>query len=363
MKRSPFASHGSVLATCCLLLASCGGDDGLGPDRGSSTLVLELTNFAALNATLDGAYQAWVVDQSDQVRSAGRFALAGGASQSVTLSSPVSNPKEVYVTVEPPGDADDQVTGPPIIGAKVTGATTELSYVSYLTPGVPFIETPGSHVLFTPSDNDALGYPSNEDSGIWLFEFHGDSADATFWLDMAPPDRGWLYEGWMVLDYGQPGAVWFSYGKFEADSDQKAAFRDDTGPGPYSGQLNYKDALPEEVVMPGDDWVSNPLGIPLPGGLPESILPLDLNGCKDLLDQQGQVLLACRDFWRGPSRFTHVITMEPEFNQGEDVWTARPFFVEVYKNEVGEGSPEVRRVLVYQGESLPRGVARIQAGG
>lgn len=352
-----------MLALGASLLAACGGGDAVGPDTGAATLVAEVTNLATLKPATEGSYQAWVVTRDGDVRSLGRFVSAGKGSQTLAFTTPVSNPAEFYITVEPPGDDNDTPYDAQILGGFFKGSSAELSYISRLTPGVPLIEEPGTHVLFTPSDNAALGYPSNEDAGIWLFEFGKDpEEEGGFWLDFASPDRGWTYEGWMVLDYGTPGAVWFSYGKFEADEDQKASSRDDTGLGPFSGQLEYRDAMPEEIVMPGDDWVANPLGVPLPGGLPDSILPLDLNGCADVVNAAGEILRKCREFWRGPSRFTHVITMEPLFDKGEDPWAAQPFFLELYKNPVGEGSPATKRKLIFQPQNLPAGTARVESG-
>lgn len=343
----PRPIHRTTLPLVLALSLACGGDSALAPDAGESVLALSLTNLAPLSS---GHYEAWIVDQAGTARSAGRFSVPSRATTEVALTSPVSNPREIYVTWEPADDVDPGPSGHAFIGASVSGSTTELTYISYLTPGLPFVEAPGTHVLFTPSDNLETGYPSNEDAGIWLFELGEETVDAGFWLDFMPADVGWIYEGWMVFDYETAGAVWFSYGKFQSDSDKKANTRDDTGLGPFSGQLNYREALPEEIVMPGDDWINNPHGVPVPGDLP---LPLDLNGCPSL---------NCPvELWHGPSRFTHVITMEPDSDVGEDPWLAEPFFVEVYRNAVGEGHPAVKRILEYQGDGLPRGTATLSS--
>lgn len=340
----------AVLAMTLAVAGCGGGEGGLGPDVGATPLTLSLQNLATLGAA-QGSYEAWVVDQQGTTHSLGRFAHDGGQSRTLSLTSPVSNPVEILVSWEPPGDEDTELAGHPFIGGKVGGVVTELNYLGYLTTGLPFLESPGTHVLFTPSDNSELGYPSNEDGGIWLFELGGDTIDAGFWLDFRNADLGWIYEGWMVFDYGLPSQVWLSYGKFNSDLDKKARTRDDSGLGPFSGQLNYLEALPHEIVMPGDDWIANPHGYPVPGNLP---LPLDLNGCPSM---------NCPEtLWHGPSRFTHVITMEPDSDVGEEPWLAEPFFIEVYKNPVGEGDPAVKRVLELQEDGLPRGVATLGGG-
>src|SRR5204862_1212991 len=103
------------------------------------------------------------------------------------------------------------------------------------------------------------------------------------------------YEGWMVRDFGQSGAIWLSYGKFAPDYTGTVNSRDDTGWGPYSGVTNFR--IDGEEEFPGDDWIANPLNFTLPAGL---TLPLNLR----------------EKAANGSLRRTHLITIEPAWNNG-----------------------------------------------
>lgn len=307
--------------------------------RGMVDLELGFQNLRPLNAT-EGEYEAWVVGRDDALHSAGRFEL--GADLTAEVTSPIGDLVYLFVTVEPPGDEDDAPSELKLIGGEFRDGVAPLGVVRYLTSGLELEEDPGTHALFTPSDNRELGYPSHEDAGIWLFNLFGDTIDGSFYLTFTPLSRGWTYEGWVVRDYGSGEEVWLSYGKFQPDHLRRASSRDDTGLGPFSGQIDYEYAMPREIVMPGDDWVSNPHGYPVPGGLD---LPLDLNG---------SVALGI------PSRFTHVITVEPVADTAEAPWLAEPFLVQPYRNPIGQGPPDEKRPIVLYADELPRGTARIR---
>ena len=113
-------------------------------------------------------------------------------------------------------------------------------------------------MLFTPSDNAALFEGSNEDAGVWLFNIFPDSGGANyenrhFFLDFTPLTRGWIYEGWMVYEYGTANEAWFSYGKFETDEFKDARFRDSSGLGPFSDSWSPSMCLhyPSRSSSPG----------------------------------------------------------------------------------------------------------------
>lgn len=351
-----------VLAVVCFLAAGC-GDHGAGPpvlDPVELTLVLE--NLPPVDPEEEGRYEAWVVDTDGNTYSAGQFTSpAGQGPADISLESPVTNPVEVYVTLQPPGHAEEGPSEQRLIGGSFGGTGADLDHVSYLTPGVPLVEAPGTHALFTPSDNAELGYPSHEDAGIWLFNVRpetgvADSLNPDFFLKFTPLPAGWTYEGWVVRDFGSEEAVWLSYGKFEVDAlpgpfHQRARFRDDVGLGPFSGRIDYVSAMEEEITMPGADWVANPLDLPVPGGLR---LPLDLNGCVASEEQ-------CRNASQEPepSRYTHVITIEPTRDRGEPPWLARPFFLRPYRNAIGEDGAGSPRVIEFFPDELPHGRAEL----
>lgn len=345
-RRSFFAA-----LACC----ACAGESTGPPIHQSTPLELDLVNLARL-ADADGAYEAWVVDAEGGLHSAGRFQVTGRDSQRVVASSPISNPTDIFITVQRPGDADGQPSMLKLIGGRVQAGAAPLDVNRYLTAGIPLEARPGTHVLFTPSDNVELGYPSNEDSGIWLFNIDPavgvpDSLNPHFYLTFTPLTKGWAYEGWVVRDYGTPHEVWLSYGQFESDQFRKARSRDETGLGPFSGQIDYREAMAREVQFPGDDWVANPLDLPVPGELQ---LPLDLNGCT----ADHATCDARRQEW-GPSRYTHVITIQPWDDRATPPWQRRPFFVRPYRNPIGETDWQTPRVIDHYPDELPRGIARL----
>lgn len=356
MKRSRLTQTRGTLALLAILGTYACGDSGAAgpPILETVDLTLTLQNFSALKPS-EGQYEGWVIAADASIRSAGTFTVPGPQSTTVTLKSPVRNPTDVMITVQRPTDPVGAPSMLKVVGGDITSGTAELDVNRYVTAGIPLENDPGTHVLFTPSDNHEVGFNSNEDSGVWLFNIRpdtgnaGDPTNPEYYLTFTPLTRGWIYEGWMVYDWGQASEVWLSYGKFEPDEGKKARFRDSSGLGPFSGQIDYERALPLEVFFPGDDWVANPLDLPVPGDLP---LPVDLNGC---VSENGQ----CAPEYEGPSRFTHVITIEPFEDRDEDPWTAEPFFMRPYRNSVGEGFEFEHRDIVYYQDELPRGTARI----
>lgn len=343
--------RGRILCVCLSVALLACAEAAVGPDLAPAEIQLTLHGFATLEPVTQGSYEAWVIDAEAGVHSAGRFVAAGPDGQLISLESPISDPTDIMVTLEPPGDDDAVPSELPLVGGPFTGAMAELRYDRYLTPGVPLEPEPGTHVLFTPSDNAELGYPSHENSGIWIFNIDGDSADGSFFITLTPLTAGWTYEGWVVRDYGSSEEIWLSYGKFRPDDRRKVNTRDDSGLGPFSGQIDYVQAMPTEIYMPGDDWVANPHGYPVPGGLD---LPIDLNGCMLTPAECAAVGVA-----HGPSRWTHVITIEPRSDELEEPWLARPSVVRPYRNAIGEAGWTTPRTIEFDPEALPRALARL----
>jgi hypothetical protein len=328
-----------VLAIACT--TACGGDGAAGPpEPGDTDIVLQLLGLQPLDQAVDGHYEAWAIGSDGTSRSAGHFVPGTG---SITVSSPIQNPAKLLITIEPPGDADGQPSASELLGGDFQGGTATLSIVRYVTGVSELEDEPGHHALFTPSNRFELGFPSIEDAGLWAFA--PDPTKTThrnYYLRLTPLRAGWTYEGWIVHEYGSPSECWVSYGKFLPDQFRLVNTRDDTGLGPFSGQVDYVNAMPIEVDMPGDDWVSNIHDMPVPCGL---TLPFDLNG----------------DAGAGiPSSWTHVITIEPMFNKGEPVLSERPFVLQPYRNPFGQGPPNEGRSVEYHPEFVPSGTATIQ---
>jgi hypothetical protein len=316
-------------------VAACGGAgssaDVTGP--AAHTLVVDLS-LPTLDPEREGRYEAWVLDASGVPVSLGRF-NAGG---SMTFTSPLADPAMIEVTLETPTDTDASPSEQLLARGTFHGSHADLSYVGAITQGdLTLRAAPGQFTMFTPSDNDSAGYPSHEESGVWLFNMSPhDVVPESYYVRMTQLQRGWTYEGWMVRDIGQPGAIWLSYGKFLPDWTGALNQPDDTGWGPFSGVTDFRRARLED--FPGDDWISNPLGLPWTNGL---TLPLDLR------EKDGA----------GHLRWSHVVTIEPATDRGEPVTTERPFVLRPYVDSFGDLGPGVARTITSHLDGMPHGTA------
>lgn len=318
------------------LSGACGDGAPLGP--AGAEIELTFQGLRALDPAAEGSYELWMVTADGTAHSAGRFTPQDGR---VVLSNPVGRVKQLLVTVEPPGDADATPSPQVLLRGEARGGRVELRIEGAVTAAdLALREKAGQYTVFSPSDNHKYGYPSNEYAGIWLLNSTVISQGIDQWVRLTPLKPGWVYEGWMVRDLGSPGEVWMSYGKFTPSNDGAVNRRDHNGWGPFSGVDDYVTAGAEDY--PGDDWVSNPFGFPVPGGLP---LPIDFRE-KDAA---------------GEFRWSHVITIEPEWNlaRGEAVSSERPFLLQPYRdrfidNGIGRGRP-----ITLRAESLPSGEARV----
>jgi len=329
---------------CCALLvslAACGAD-GVAPTgphgtTGGPTQVLLTVALPPLDTARDGRYEAWVVDAGETRRSIGRFAAGG----SYTLASPIADPTAIEITLERPDDADAVPSAQLLVRGRVQRGHADLGYAGAVTQNdLPLRPSPGQFTMFTPSDNDSLGYPSNEQSGVWLFNMApAQTAQRDYYVRLTPLQAGWTYEGWMVRDLDRLNAIWLSYGKFVPDWTSAVNQPDDTGWGPFSGVLDFRRARLED--FPGDDWISNPLRLPWRADL---TLPLDLRE----KDAQGRM------------RWSHVITIEPATDRGEPVTTERPFVLHPYVDAFGDLGPGIARTITAHLETMPRGTADVR---
>jgi len=317
---------------------ACGGADAAGPRiEAGTTLTLTAVSLPTLDPERDGRYEAWMIDGAGRAYSAGKFEGGG----SVSLVSPVAGVRAIEVTVEPPDDTDDRPAEQRLLRGTLRGAAAELTIEGAVTQGdVALRASPGTFTMFSPSDNSWAGYPSNEESGVWLFNVRPrETPQNDTWVRLTQLQAGWTYEGWMVRDFGAPGAIWLSYGKFVPDLTGALSGRDDTGWGPFSGVVDFRTGGEEE--FPGDDWISNPLNLPFPS---ELTLPLNLR----------------EKTASGASRWTHVITIEPALDRGEPIGSERPFFIRPYRDPFGDGGPGVPRPITFHPDAAPRAVVQIR---
>ena len=320
-----------------LVLAACGGTTDPGTTRAYTSLTFAFTGLRVLDPASEGAYTAWV-NEGGQLRRLAQFDYA--ATITLPLSPSLHDGAEVFVTLQRPGDAGTVIPAQKLLRGVLQSDTAKLTVVGALTQGTLTLrERPGQFTMFSPSDNALQGYPSHEESGIWLFNMRPELTDQKdMWVRLTQLDPGWTYEGWMVRDIGSTGAIWLSYGKFTPDYTGAVNTRDNTGWGPYSGVVDFRTDGEEE--FPGDDWISNPLNFALPNGL---TLPLNLRETDAT----------------GAFRWTHVITIEPSWNENEAIGAERPFLVRPYQDPFGGGAPGAARTITFRGDGVPS--ARVTA--
>jgi hypothetical protein len=344
VQRSRWSTGARLLAACAIPgIVACGGSDAgsTSPVRrtGPASVTLVLSGLRTLDSVSEGSYQAWASDGSGGLRSLGRFSY--GSSVVLQSGDPIPDGTDLLVTVEPPNDVDPAPSSQRLLRGTVHGGGAELTLVGAVTQGALELRLhPGQFTMFTPSDNALNGYPSHEESGVWLFNMQPSLTEQKdMWVRLTQLAPGWTYEGWMVRDMGASGAVWLSYGKFTPDYTGAVNKRDDTGWGPFSGVIDFRTDGEEE--FPGDDWISNPLHLAMPGGLS---LPLDLRETTS----------------GGVTRWTHVISIEPSWNAGEAVGTERPFLVRPYQDSFGTTGPGIPRTITFHPENVPSARATIR---
>lgn len=329
-----------------LLIMACGGggDTATGPSSGhdatrGTSVVFSFTGLRALDSATEGSYGAWWADGSGQLHALG--AVADPSTITLPLAAPLGEGTQLWVTVQRPGDSGTSPSAQTLLLGTLHNGHADLSIVGAVTQApLTLREHPGQFTMFTPSDNGVNGYPSNEDSGVWLFNMQPRETEQNdMWVRLTQLAPGWTYEGWMVRDMGLPGAIWLSYGKFLPDYTGTVNSRDDTGWGPFSGVVDFR--IDGEEEFPGDDWISNPLNYPFPK---ELTLPLELR------EQTPS----------GASRWTHVITIEPAWNRGEPIGSERPFLIRPYRDPFGMGDPGVARTITFHPDGVPSGAADVR---
>lgn len=337
VKPASATSHGQMACGCALVVAliGCGGASeptGTSVPSGA-TLALTVSGLLPLDPSTEGRYQAWVVTRSGTASSLGT--VDPRTATTVEFTNPTAAITSFLITYEPRGDADPGPSSHRLLMGRFQNGKAALSIAGAITLNdSPFREKPGQFTMFSPSDNAKNGYPSFEESGVWLFNMAPrDTPQNDMWVRLTQLQPGWTYEGWMVRDLDTPNAVWLSYGKFLPDFTGTVNSRDDTGWGEFSGVTDF---LKGEEEFPGDDWIANPLGYQMPGGL---ALPLDLR----------------EKTASGGGRWTHLITVEPSSDRGEPVTTPRPFTIRPYRDPFGDGAPGAARTITFHADGVPRG--------
>lgn len=295
---------------------------------------LRLTTSALmqLDPVRDGRYVLWAVDASGAAHHVATFS----SDTPTNFLSPADHVVSFIVTLERTAGVISSPSAQVMLRGKWTDGRAELSVAGALTQGgAPLRERPGQFTMFTPSDNDTMGYPSREEAGVWVFNMEPAATEQNdFYVRVAQLEPDWTYEGWMVRDYGSSNEIWLSYGKFLPDWTGALNQPDDTGWGPFSGVPDFRNSRLED--FPGDDWISNPLGFPFPS---ELTLPLNFREKNSA----------------GTLRWTHVITVEPISDKGESIGSERPFVIRPYVDSFGDLNPGVARTITYRPHNVPSG--------
>jgi hypothetical protein len=309
-----------------------------GSDTSSASLSL-----GSLDPARDGTLEAWVAGADGVEHPVARFTQTPqlpGDHVRISFDLPVPAPVDIVVTLQPPGDsAAQQPSAYRLLEGHFNNqGVAHLTIQGAVTDGRALEHRPGAHSLFTSSNNVREGYPSEENSGLWYFTLTPwDNPDGSRYVKLTPLQKSWVYEGWIVFKQGTSQECWISHGKFRPDLYGLLTSRDNTGSGPFSGDVDYVNGGIEDV--PGDEWTTNIFNLEVPCGL---TLPFALDSV---------------DAITGKPIWSHVITIEPAFQESEALLTERPFILRPYWNEVGAGGPGVPRMILYQDDVL-QGVAR-----
>lgn len=322
--------------------ALVGCDDGPTAVDAGTELELTVHGLRPLNPATEGRYELWAINSGGAATSAGRFDVGTGSETRVSFTLPIGDASTLRVTVEPPGDTDEEPSEQVLLAGALRGGAANLTILGAVTDGRPLERDPGHHSLFTTSNNVAEGYPSMENAGLWLFSISSTvNKHQSREVKLTPLRRSWFYEGWIVRHLGRSDEVWIPYGKFRPDQLGLLTSRDNTGSGFFSGDADYVNGGVEDA--PGDEWtttrVAAQLGLEVPGDLS---LPLALDSV---------------DAVTGVAEWYHVITIEPGFDEFEPPLTDQPFLLRPYRNPVGAGPPGDPREILYQ-DNDPSGEVR-----
>ena len=155
-------------ATLALALAACGGDATSPVARDATSVTLTFSALTRLDQSA-GRYDAWLADANGAALRLGVVADPAVAS-TFMLPREVRAGDELWITLEQSGEASSAPSSQRLLRGAFSGAHADLSIVGAVTEkGLALRAKPGQFTMFSPSDNGAHGYPSNEESGVWLF--------------------------------------------------------------------------------------------------------------------------------------------------------------------------------------------------
>src|SRR5687768_3907265 len=178
-------------------VAGCGSDEPTSVAAGA-TMTLTVAALPAIEPGTGGRYEAWVVDRDGTAHSLGPVNPGGVAP--ISFTTPIANPVSFLLTYEPRNDAAPTASEHHLLAGEFRDGRAALSVRGAVTAqGLALRDRPGQFTMFSPSNNFRSGYPSNEESGIWLFNMAPrETQQGDMWVRLTQLQAGWVYEGWMV---------------------------------------------------------------------------------------------------------------------------------------------------------------------
>src|SRR3954469_13554211 len=106
-----------------LALVACSGSTEPGATRAYSSLTFALTGLGALDPAMEGTYAAWV-NEGGQFRPLGTFDYA--ATVTLPLSQSLGDGAEIWISIQPPGDAGTTISAQKLLRGSLHGAAADL---------------------------------------------------------------------------------------------------------------------------------------------------------------------------------------------------------------------------------------------
>mgnify|MGYP001942508890 CR=1 FL=1 len=191
--------------------------------------VLELVFDGLEPVGPDYVYEGWLITSDGPVTS-GRFDVEGDGSINFELDAELAADSSLFVLTIEPAVGDDPAPAPTHIlaGAFVDGVA-ELTIEHPAALGTDFAQAAGGYILETPT---TASIADDYDQGVW---FLNPAAGPGAGFDLPQLPNGWVYEGWVVGEFGP-----ISTGTFRSvtgpDSDGAGATAGPDGAPPFPGQ-------------------------------------------------------------------------------------------------------------------------------
>ncbi len=230
-----------ILVPILIGIISCKEDFDVTPERSEfAKLELQLQDLEDLGP--DYIYEGWVIADGSAI-STGVFTVGSNGKPIKSSFLVEKHALEIatafVLTIEPFPDNNPNASATHIIGGSFDGNTAELSIGHSSAFNTDFLNSTGTFILATPTDQDL----NNENSGIWWLDPNAGPGPS---LVLPALTSGWKYEGWVVI-----GGIAVSTGTF-------------TDPNAKDDKNRYGGTI-QSPAFPGEDFLfSAPLGLDFP---------------------------------------------------------------------------------------------------